>query len=393
MKALFLECDMGIAGDMLMSALFDLFENKEEIINKINSLNIPNTNITFTYDENCGIYGAKARVVVSNQEEDDCCHHHSHTHMTLNDVLNIIDSLNAPNQVKSNAKEIYSIIANAESKVHNTTVSQVHFHELGMMDAIADITVCCLLINLLDAEKIIVSPINVGNGSVKCAHGVLPVPAPATAEILKGVPYYKGNINSELCTPTGAALVKYFATDYNTMPIMNVKKIGYGFGKKSFEQANVIRAFYGESDALADEEIVELACNVDDMTGEEISFACEKLFALGAADVFTESVYMKKSRIGTKITVLCSKDIKSNIISAIFKHTKTIGIREYNINRYTLKREFKTVDTSLGSIFVKCSKGYGTEKMKYEFEDLRNIALENDLSIDEVIKKINNENL
>ncbi len=393
MKALYLECDMGIAGDMLMSALFDLFDNKEEIINKINSLNIPNTNITFTYDEKCGIHGTNARVVVANQEEDDCSHHHSHTHMTLNDVLNIIDSLNAPNRVKSNAKEIYSIIADAESKVHNTTVSQVHFHELGMMDAIADITICCLLINLLDVERIIVSPINVGNGSVKCAHGILPVPAPATAEILNGVPYYKGNINSELCTPTGAALVKYFATDYNTMPIMNVKKIGYGFGKKTFEQANVIRAFYGESDALADEEIVELACNVDDMTGEEISFACERLFDLGAVDVFTESVYMKKSRIGTKITVLCSKDIKSNIILAIFKHTKTIGIREYAVNRYTLKREIKTVNTSLGRISVKCSKGHGTEKKKYEFEDLRNIALENDLSIDEVLKKINNENL
>ena len=384
MKTLFIECDMGVAGDMLAGALWQLIDDKNNMISKINSLGLPNTQITFTPKVTCGIEGISARVLINGAEEQERVHTHHHSHMTLSDVYEIIDNLNTTDSVKSKAKKVYSVIAQAEGKVHNADVSVVHFHELGMMDAVADVTVCSLLMEQIALDRIVVSPINAGSGSVKCAHGILPIPAPATAEILNGIPYYKSNIKGELCTPTGAALVKAFANEFSQMPLMTVDKIGYGVGSKEFDKANVVRVFLGEGESTFNDYISEIVCNVDDMTAEDIAFACEILLEAGALDVYTQPAFMKKSRLGTLLTVLCRKEDRDKMVSLIFKNTKTIGIRERECRRYILDRKSETIDTPLGRVRVKASKGYGCSKKKYEFDDLKRLAKDNNMSIESI---------
>lgn len=391
MKTLFLECNMGAAGDMLMAALWELTEDKETALECIRSIGLPHTSISFDNTVTCGISCTKAHVVIAGEEEShNHTHNASHHHFTLSDVYGIIDNLNISDSVKEKSKSVYSTIAAAESKVHNTDVSMVHFHELGMLDAIADVVVCCFLIEGLNADKIVVSPINVGSGTVKCAHGLVPVPAPATAQILIGIPYYQSHISGELCTPTGAAILKTFADVFSDMPEMTVKSIGYGAGSKEFEQANCIRAFLGETENNSSDEVIELVCNVDDMTAEELSFACEKLFSSDALDIYIQPAYMKKGRLGTAITVLCREENKKNIIKCIFKYTATIGIREHICKRYVLDRKEELIKSPLGEIRAKCSSGFGVEKIKYEFDDLKRIADEKNMSVFEVKKLLEN---
>ena len=253
------------------------------------------------------------------------------------------------------------------------------------MDAIADIVGVCMLISDLSVDKIIASNINVGSGHVHCAHGILPVPAPATAYILRDVPIYSGHIQSELCTPTGAALLKHFAASFGEMPVMKVEKIGYGMGKKDFEQANCVRVFLGETSDNT-KEIVELSFNVDDMTAERIAFATERFYDAGAKEVYTVPVGMKKSRPGTLICVMCDREIEETVIGLIFKHTTTLGLRESISKRYTLDREIIKKETAFGEVRIKQSKGYGVMREKYEYEDLARIAKEKNMSIEEVTK-------
>lgn len=386
MNILYLECNMGAAGDMLMAALWELVDDKEKVLKEINSIGLPNTEIFFEKRTTCGLTCTKARVICNGEEEKPGGHHlsHKHSHRTLFDVEEIIDSLNVSECVKKNTKEIYGIIAAAEAKVHGREVSQVHFHELGMMDAIADITVCVFLLDKLNPDRIISSPINVGKGTVKCAHGIMPVPAPATAEILRGVACYSSQTEGELCTPTAAAILKYYSDDFTSMPVMKTEKIGYGAGEKEFDQANCVRAFYGSADAENDSGVWELLCNVDDMTGEEIGYACEKLFQAGALDVFTQPIYMKKSRPGIMITVLCKNDKMNALVTCIFRHTTTTGIRRKFCKRYVMDRYIEDCKTPLGNIRVKKSSGYTADKYKYEYEDLKRIADENGLTLNEV---------
>lgn len=381
MKVLYLECNMGIAGDMLMSALFELFDNKEKIISEINCIGLPDTVISFNNKETCGINGTHANVVVNGVTEGEA--HSTCTHRKLADVKGIINSLNISDRVKEKATDVFNTLAQAESLVHNTTVDNIHFHEVGTLDAIADIVVCSLLIDKLNPDKIVSSSVNTGSGTVKCAHGVLPVPAPATAEILKGVPLYSNGVSGELCTPTGAALLKCFADEFSSMPVMSTEKIGYGIGSKEFETANCVRAFLGQSDNN-DENTVELACNIDDMTAEELAFACEVLLKSGALDVCQCPAVMKKSRLGTLLSVLCSEKDKQKILELIFKHTSTIGVREYKISRYTLERHIERFSSPLGDADVKISKGYGVVKKKVEFEHLKKLAEDNGLSVNDV---------
>lgn len=394
MKTLFLECNMGAAGDMLMAALWELTEDKETALECIHSIDLPHTSISFDNTVTCGISCTKAHVVIAGEEEShNHIHNAPHHHFTLSDVYEIIDRLNISDNVKERSKSVYNTIAAAESKVHNIDVSMIHFHELGMLDAIADVVICCFLIEGLNVDKIVVSPINVGSGTVRCAHGLVPVPAPATAQILIGIPYYKSNIGGELCTPTGAAILKIFADDFSDMPEMTVKSIGYGAGSKEFEQANCIRAFLGEMENNSSDEVIEFVCNVDDMTAEELSFACEKLFFSDALDVYTQPAYMKKGRLGTVITVLCREENKKNIIKCIFKYTSTIGIREHICKRYVLNRKEELIKSPLGEIRAKCSSGFGADKIKYEFDDLKRIADEKNMSVFEVKKLLENNSL
>ena len=417
MKTLYLECSMGAAGDMLSAALYELLDDKEAFINKINNSGIPKVTVNAEPMTKCGILGTHMNVLVDGVSEGEEHHdhhhehdhehehhhdhdhdhdhhhdhehehHHEHHHSSLKDIEAIIDALNIPENVKTDAKNVYAMIAEAESNAHGKPVTEIHFHEVGTMDAIADITMVCMLMNELKADKIVASEIHVGSGHVHCAHGILPVPAPATAFILRGVPFTAGHIKGELCTPTGAALIKYFAASFGEMPVMTVDKIGYGMGKKDFEQANCVRAFLGSTNEKASQ-ITELSCNIDDMTGEKIAFAMEKLFEAGALEVYTIPVGMKKSRPGILLSVMCNEAKKDEMVSLIFKHTTTLGIRENVSKRYTLKREIVKKETPFGEIRIKKSEGFGVVREKYEYEDLARIANEKNISIDDIIKEL-----
>ena len=285
--------------------------------------------------------------------------------------------------VKKQVLDIYESIAKAESQVHGEPVEQIHFHEVGAMDAIADITATAYLMDKLGAMQVYASTVHVGSGQVKCAHGLLPVPAPATALILQGVPIYGGEIKGELCTPTGGALLKYYVNHFGNMPPMAVTAIGYGMGKKDFDAPNCVRAMLGEGAGESDD-ILELSCNLDDMTGEAIGFAMEELMQAGALDVFTTAIGMKKSRPGVMLTTLCHIADKEKLLPLLFKHTTTLGIREKICNRYTLARRTDIVQTSYGPVRQKIATGYGVERSKYEYEDLAKIARENGLPLKDV---------
>ena len=383
MKTLYLDCGMGAAGDMLTAALLELLPDRDAFVEELNALGIPGVGFSAEKCEKCGILGTHMAVTVYGEEESDHPHHHGH----LGDIRGIVSGLPIPTMVKLDILSVYEEIAQAESHVHGVPVEQIHFHEVGTMDAIADVTAVCLLLHRLAPDKIIVSPVHVGSGQVRCAHGILPVPAPATAYLLRGIPIYGGSIAGELCTPTGAALIKHFATEFGEMPVMTVSAIGYGMGKKEFPRANCVRALLGESEDPADV-IVELRCNVDDMTGEAIGFALEQLLGSGALDAFTVPIGMKKSRPGVLITVLCREDRKDTMIRLLLKHTTTLGVREFPCQRYTLNRTVETVDTPYGPIRKKVSSGYGVRREKYEYEDLSKIAREQGLSIVELLEKI-----
>ena len=410
MKVLYLECKMGIAGDMLASSLLGLFDDKEKLVDELNAINIPK--VRFRLDEamKCGIKGDHLTVLIDGEEETsedvsdhhkdhdhhdhqdgngDVEHHHEHGHSrTPRQIEEIIEGLNLSKEVRSDIREVYEILAEAESEVHGTSISEIHFHEVGNLDAIADIAAACFLMHELDPDKVIVSPINVGSGQVKTAHGILPVPAPATALLLKGIPSYSSDrVTGELCTPTGAALVKYFAFEFGSQPVMAMEKIGYGMGKKEFEQANCVRALLGEVNEDIDR-IVELSCNIDDMTPEELAFAKEMLFDAGAVDVYTISVDMKKNRSGFLLTCMCKEDKKEALIRCIFRHTTTLGVRESMSNRYILSREVEKIDTPYGEMQVKRAFGYGTKREKLEYEDLAGIARRTGRSIMSLRKEL-----
>jgi len=379
MKLLYLDCGMGAAGDMLTGALLELFENKEAVLAELNALGIPGVQYLAENSEKCGIGGTHMRVLVEGEEEDDHHHHHS----GMDDIAHIVSHLKVSQQVRQNILDIYWIIAAAESKVHGVPVTQIHFHEVGAMDAIADISAVCYLMEKLGVDKVCASPVHVGSGQVKCAHGLLPVPAPATANILTGIPIYGGTIRGELCTPTGAAILKHFVGKFGDMPTMVVSKIGYGMGKKDFEAPNCVRAMLGETQEQA-EQILELSCNLDDMTGEAIGFAMEVLLDAGALDVFTTPIGMKKSRPGVMLTALCREADKEKLLPLIFKHTTTLGVRETVCNRYTLTRKIDVVQTPYGPVRQKIATGYGVERCKYEYEDLARLAREHNLSLEDV---------
>lgn len=403
MKQLYLDLGMGAAGDMLTAALLELCPHKDGIIKKLNSLNVPGVHYEREIMKKSAICGTHMHVIVNGSEEE-CGHeheegHHEHSHhhhISMSDIGEIVSKLNTSEKIKKQILDVYNIIADAESRVHGEPVSQIHFHEVGNMDAIADVAAVCILINELNIGKIVVSPVHTGSGFVMCAHGKLPIPAPATALILEGVPYYSDGLKGELCTPTGAALIKYFADDFSDMPAMVVEKTGYGFGKKEFERLNCVRALLGTAFQCSEvtsecdnscektDKVVELACNIDDMTAEEIGFATEKILEAGALDVYTISAYMKKNRPGTVICCLCHEDEREKFAKIMFKYTTTIGVRQYNCDRYILSRKTENIETDYGNVRVKKTSGYGVEREKMEYDDLSNIANKRQKSVFEV---------
>ena len=238
---------------------------------------------------------------------------------------------------------------------------------------------------LISAEKIVASPVHVGSGHVRCMHGILPVPAPATALILNGVPTYGGQVQGELCTPTGAALLKHFVSRFGDCPVMTSQAIGYGMGKKDFERANCVRAFLGESEGER-EAVTKLECNLDDMTGEEIGFAMEQLFKASALDVYTQFIGMKKSRPGVLLSVICLPEDADHLAAEMMKHTSTLGIRRQDMSRYVLNRRVETIETSFGPVRVKIASGMGAEKKKAEYDDLKDLAEKHNVTLNTIRK-------
>ncbi|HHX19411.1 MAG TPA: LarC family nickel insertion protein [Clostridiaceae bacterium] len=361
MKVLYLDCAMGAAGDMLTAALLELLPNPDAFIEEMNALGLPGVHIERIPSVKCGIVGTYVSVTVDGVEEESLdyndqqghdhehehghdhehhdhhaqyehahshhhdhshtlshehshapdhdhnhTHSHEHAHRRLQDIEHIVrDHLPLSDKIKDDVMAVYNLIAEAESHVHGVPVADIHFHEVGTMDAVADITAVCLLMDRLAPDEVVASPVHVGSGQVKCAHGILPVPAPATAHILRDVPIYGGSIRAELCTPTGAALLKYFADRFGPIPAMKIKAIGYGMGTKDFPAANCVRALLGESEDKKDV-VLELSCNMDDMTAEQIGFAINRLFECVALDVYTIPIGMKKSRPGTLLGTICN---------------------------------------------------------------------------------------
>ena len=395
MKTLYFDCHMGAAGDMLTAALLELIPEPEQFVEKFNELGIPGVTMERVLAQKSGIQGTQVSIKINGVEEESVDHHahhhdhahsetmehgHAHTHehdhhhdhdhshdhshdlhqhRTLGDIEHLVRGhLDIPEKVQDDVMAVYQLIAEAESHAHGAPISDIHFHEVGTMDAVADITAFCLLMNEIHPERVMASQIHVGCGQVKCAHGILPVPAPATAYTLRDVPIYGGSIEGELCTPTGAALLKHFVDEFGDMPLLTTSGMN---------------------------------CNVDDMTAEEIGFAMERLFEGGARDVYTIPVGMKKNRPGTLIHVMCDDSTREKMVELLFQHTTTLGIRCCRMDRFTLSRKIEKIETPFGEVRVKKSEGYGVERSKLEYDDLARIAREQGMSLKQVREQIKPE--
>ena len=377
MKILYLDCGMGAAGDMLAAALLELLPDPAGFVERLNGLGLPDVTFSREKSVKCGIAGTHLAVSVAGQEEGASHGHSSHAHNDLHGIRHLVQGhLDLPEAVREDILAVYDRLAQAESRVHGVPVEQIHFHEVGTLDAVADITAVCLLIHTLAPERILASPVRVGSGQVRCAHGLLPVPAPATAVLLQGIPIYAGEIAGELCTPTGAALLKHFVSQFAEMPLMQVQAAGYGMGKKDFPAANCVRALLGRTEEEAEQAVCQLACNLDDMTPEALAFACERLLELGALDVYTVAGTMKKGRAGHVLTVLCETDKEETIARHILAETTTNGLRVRRCEKYFLTPGMETVQTKWGNIRVKTAAGYGVAHAKPEYEDVARCARE-----------------
>ena len=378
MRTLYFECAMGAAGGMLMGALYELCPEKERFLADMNAL-LPGVRLEAEAVRRQGIAGTHMRVAVHGQEEGHDRHHehHHHEHHSLVDIEAMIDGFSLPQAVRESAKSTYGLIAQAESEAHGVDVGEVHFHEVGALDAVVDVTGVCYLLHLLSPEAVCASTVTVGSGTVHTAHGLLPVPAPATARLLTGVPVTAGNIEAEMCTPTGAALLRTFARSFGPMPDGKVLGCGYGCGTKDFHRANCLRAFLvdtAEASEGPNDRIVELKANIDDMTGEDMGFAMERLLEAGAVDVSYAPVYMKKNRPGVVLTCLCRPGDADRLAREILRHTSTFGVRRTDCPRYAMSVSSAEVETVYGSVPRKTGTGYGLVKSKPEYEAMAEAA-------------------
>ena len=378
MKTLYLECTMGAAGDMLTAALLELVPDRAAALARINALGIPGVHVHADSATVCGLVGTRVDVHIHGHVEEEHPHHHDHDHhdhhhhhhhASRADIAAQIAALNTSDAVKAHVQAVYDLIADAEAKAHGCPVSEIHFHEVGMTDALSDIASVALLLEELAPARVVASRPEVGGGVVHCAHGTLPVPAPATVNILAGVPATSGAANCELLTPTGAALLVHFADAFGPMPPLAVDRTGLGLGHREVPgRLNGVRAFLGEEVASSaggpNGRIAELRANIDDMTGEDLAFACDKLRAAGALDVSLAPLTMKKGRPGHLLIVLAPFDLADALAAAILRETSTFGVRRIDCARYELEREIVP-----GDIRVKVGRGYGVEKSKPEFAD------------------------
>lgn len=397
MRTLYFECAMGAAGDMLMGALYELCPEKERFLADMNAL-LPGVRLEAEAVRRQGIAGTHMRVAVHGQEEGHDRHHehHHHEHHSLADIEAMIDGFSLPQAVRESAKSTYGLIAQAESEAHGVDVGEVHFHEVGALDAVVDVTGVCYLLHLLSPEAVCASTVTVGSGTVHTAHGLLPVPAPATARLLTGVPVTAGDIEAEMCTPTGAALLRTFARSFGPMPDGKVLGCGYGCGTKDFHRANCLRAFLldtAEASEGPNDRIVELKANIDDMTGEDMGFAMERLLEAGAVDVSYAPVYMKKDRPGVVLTCLCRPGDADRLAREMLRHTSTFGVRRTDCPRYAMSVSSAEVETVYGSVPRKTGTGYGLVKSKPEYEAMAESARLHGVPLAEVRRACGGEHM
>lgn len=381
MKILAYDCFSGISGDMNLGAMIDLGLSKDYLISELNKLNLKGWELKVENDQRHGISGT--RVTVKTR--------HEHAHRHLEDIESIIRKSALDEKTKDLAMKIFMKIAVAEAKVHGMPIDHVHFHEVGAIDSIIDIVGAAICFNNLNVEGVLVSPIELGSGFVKCDHGKLPVPAPATAEIVKGLPVKQGGVSFEATTPTGAAILSVIGTDFSHTHPIRIEKTGYGIGQKdNHDVPNILRVFLAETDkAEPGHDAVLLECNIDDMNPEFFEFISDRLFSAGAADVFLTNIMMKKGRPGIKLSIICEIGNSEPVKEILFRESTTLGLRTIKFRKDTLIRKSESFDTEYGSVNVKRSFFKGNEvSVKPEYDECKKIALEKGVPVKEVYNKI-----
>jgi len=379
MKIGYLDCFSGISGDMLLGALVDIGVSLDAIRAALASLPFSGYELHSEKVKKAGIAATRVRVELKKEEAP---------HRGLAEVLSIIEQGALPEGVKDRCVRVFRNLAQAEARIHGTTENEVHFHEVGAVDAICDVVGAVVGLEALGLDTLMFSAVALGGGRTKGAHGTLPVPAPATAELLKGLPAYGGPVEMELTTPTGAALLKTLATPCNRWPEMRIEQIAYGAGTRDIEGfPNVLRLAVGTRDTAegGGDHIWLLETNLDDMTGEEVGFCTEKLFEAGALDVFITPIQMKKGRPGVKVTALCGPERLGELEAAMWSHTSTLGIRRSLWQRSQLRRTLTVVQTQWGEVTLKlaCMEGR-TVRCEPEYEDCRRIAEAHGVSLRQV---------
>lgn len=387
MKILYYDCFAGISGDMNLGAMIDLGVDPDYLKTELQKLNIDGFHLEIQKDIRRGISGTKATVVIENPDNEK--------HRHLRHVEELINQSTLSPEVKLMSLKIFDLIAEAEGKVHNIDKQRVHFHEVGALDSIADIVGAAICLDFLKVDKVMSSPIQLGGGMVKCAHGLMPVPAPATTEIIQHVPVRTGLVQHEATTPTGAAILVATVDEFTDQINFQINKTAYGIGQRDVSEVpNVLRVYLSEDQPNADKTTQDAAvmveCNIDDMNPEWYDHLFRKLFEAGASDVFLTPIIMKKSRPANKLSVLCNPKILAEIKSIIFTNSTTIGLREYAVNKTVLERQEKEINTELGKVKAKASFFQGKEiRFKPESAEISRLATEHNLSMNEIENIIN----
>lgn len=385
MKIAYFDCFSGISGDMILGALIDAGLSPQVLLEQLHKLSLPDFSLKFEKVVKCGIGGTKVNVLTQD----------THTHRHLQDIFNILEQSQLDDDIIATAKNIFQTLAKAEAKIHQTTPDKIHFHEVGAMDAIIDIVGAVIGIKELGIQEIYASPLNLGSGFVHCEHGIIPVPAPATVELLKGVPSYTSDTKQELVTPTGAAIIANLAKDFGDMPKVTIESSGYGAGERDLETPNLLRIIIGEDGQNSPyrmEKIVMLETNIDDMNPEFFDFLFYRLAKEGAIDVSLTSIYMKKNRPGTLLRVLAKEKNKDNLVRIIFEETTTLGVRTYPVNQISLPLDSISIETEYGTIGVKVSIRNGKIlKLIPDYEDCRSAAIMHGIPIKLIYDEVNSK--
>jgi uncharacterized protein (TIGR00299 family) protein len=363
MKTLYFDCFAGASGDMMLGALVGVGLDATALREQLSLLDLNGFELEFGTVNRSGLSATRVQVHTA----------HEHAHRHLGDILKIIYTSRLSDGVKERAARIFSLLAEAEARVHNEPIEKIHFHEVGALDAIVDIVGACIGFELLGAERFICSPLHVGSGTVKMAHGVFPVPPPAVAELLKDVPVYSTAIAGELVTPTGAAIIKTVCTSYGPLPLMRVERTGYGAGSREYADfPNVLRVMLGEVEAEGAgtvERLLMIETNLDDMSPQLFGYVMERALEGGALDCYLTPVQMKKNRPGVLLSILCRAAEREHLTELLFRETTTLGVRSFEVQRRALEREVVRVETSFGAIDVKVARMNGrvvNEKPEYE---------------------------